>query len=115
MIAVVLALLGADGGVLVGSGGLSKDEIAAVIRKHSGEVRYCYERELQKLPKLEGKLTVTFFISPTGDVTLADPEPADLPPGMISCVRGRVVKMKFPPPKGGGSVTVTYPWVFKAE
>ncbi len=30
-----------------------------------------------------------------------------------SCVTDRVLEIRFPAPKGGGTVTVSYPFVFK--
>ena len=111
-----LVLLGAeDGGVVVGSGGLSKDVIAQVVKRHSAEVRYCYERELQRAPKLMGKLSVTFVIGADGKVQSAAARETALPPGLVDCVRSRVMKFVFPPPKGGGVVSVTWPWIFSQE
>ncbi len=49
-------------------GSLSKEVIRRVIRRHINEVRFCYEQELNQRPDLEGRVTVSFIISPTGAV-----------------------------------------------
>ena len=39
-------------------GGLDKDVIAKVIRRHQNEIKYCYESELNKDPSLAGRIEV---------------------------------------------------------
>ncbi len=104
-----------DGGHLTGS--LSKSEIAAVIRQHQGEIKVCYEQELARDPTAEGKVTTRFTIAGDGSVrdlnlggfpqtTLASPKVAD-------CIVAAIRTWRFPHPKGGGLVYVTYPWTFR--
>ncbi len=95
-------------------GGLSKDEIMRVIRRHQSEIKFCYERELQKSPNLAGKVAVAFTIDPAGGVAEANVTDSSLSNNntescMISSIRG----WKFPQPEGGGVVAVTFPWIFK--
>jgi hypothetical protein len=33
---------------------------------------------------------------------------------VADCVLARVRRWRFPEPKGGGEVVVTYPWIFSA-
>ena len=85
-----------------------------VIKEHQQEVKLCYEQELQKVLTLAGKLAVTFIIGPTGEVV--DAKTAEVPSGFSQvneCLVKRLRRWKFPPPIGGGSVTVTFPWIFK--
>ncbi|MBU8897419.1 hypothetical protein DRW03_29460 [Corallococcus sp. H22C18031201] len=94
-------------------GGLDKDVIAKVIRRHQGEIKYCYESELNKNPSLAGKVAVAFTIDPTGAV--ADASVSESTLGSTSaenCMLARIRRWKFPEPKGGGVVSVTYPWLF---
>lgn len=105
----------ARGPIAPGEGGLDKDVILKVISDGTGQVRYCYESELQKHRNLAGKVTVAFKIGPEGDVTEA--EVAENTTGnqaVASCVIGRVKRWAFPKPLGGGFVNVTFPWIFKA-
>lgn len=96
-------------------GSLDKELIRQVIRRNIGQIKYCYEKELQIKPRLAGKLAVRFIISPSGDVTSANvAEGSTLTDRAVGqCVTVRVRSWKFPSPKGGGSVIVTYPFVFK--
>ncbi|MCP3101635.1 TonB family protein [Myxococcus sp. K15C18031901] len=94
-------------------GGLDKDVIAKVIRRHQGEIKYCYESELNKDPSLAGKVAVAFTIDPTGAVSDATVSETTLNNSRAEqCMLSRIRRWKFPEPKGGGVVAVTYPWLF---
>jgi len=98
------------------TGPMSKEVIQRVIRRHLPQVRYCYEKELLRDPKLAGKLKVTFTIGSQGLVTravVADDESLKSP-AVAACVQKVIQRMKFPAPRGGGVVHVTYPFVFKS-
>lgn len=96
-------------------GGLSRDVINRVIQKHYNEIKYCYEKELNRNPDLYGKVTVLFLIDGGGRVgealvqqTTMGSEPVE------SCMINHVRRWSFPAPRGGGTVQVTYPYVFKS-
>jgi TonB family protein len=94
-------------------GGLDKDVIAKIIRQHQNEIKYCYESELNKNPSLAGKVAVAFTIDPTGAVSDASVTESTLGNSTAeSCMLSRIRRWKFPEPKGGGVVAVTYPWLF---
>ncbi|HEX8436613.1 AgmX/PglI C-terminal domain-containing protein [Archangium sp.] len=94
-------------------GGLDKDVIAKIIRSHQNEIKYCYETELNKNPSLAGKVAVAFTIDPTGAVSEANVTETTLNNSTAeSCMLSRIRRWKFPEPKGGGVVAVTYPWIF---
>ena len=97
-------------------GGLSRDVINRVIQKHYNEIKYCYEKELTRDPSLYGKVAVLFMIEGTGRVgdalvqqTTIGSQPVE------SCIVDHVRRWIFPQPRGGGTVQVTYPYVFKAS
>src|ERR671937_107117 len=97
-------------------GGLSRDVINRVIQKHYNEIKYCYEKELSKKPELYGKVTVLFMIEGSGRVgealvqqTTMGSEPVE------TCMVNHVRRWTFPAPQGGGTVQVTYPYVFKSS
>lgn len=95
-------------------GGLDKDVIAKVIRRHQNEIKYCYESELSKDPNLAGKVAVMWTIDPSGSV--ADASVSETTLGNTTaenCMLSRIRRWRFPEPKGGGVVTVTFPWLFK--
>jgi pSer/pThr/pTyr-binding forkhead associated (FHA) protein len=95
------------------SGGLTAQEIMAVIRAHLNEIRHCYEQLLQRSPSASGKIAVEFVIALSGRVSTVRVTEATLSDsGMRGCVTGRIQRWGFPKPRGGQPVTVTYPFVF---
>ncbi len=97
-------------------GGLSREVINRVIQKHYNEIKYCYEKELTHDPGLYGKITLLFVIAGDGRVgdalvqqTTMSSEPVE------SCMLNHVKRWTFPAPQGGGTVQVTYPYVFKSS
>ncbi|MBX5484061.1 MAG: TonB family protein [Myxococcaceae bacterium] len=95
-------------------GGLDRDVIAKVIQRHQNEIKYCYEQELNKDPNLAGKVAVQFTIDPSGSVADANVAETTLANATTeNCMLSRIRRWKFPEPKGGGVVTVTFPWIFK--
>jgi hypothetical protein len=99
-----------------GSGKLDRAVVKKYIRKQLAKIRWCYQKAFQKNPELEGKLTVSFVISPTGSVmssrvissTLGDKE-------LEGCIEKKVLTWRFPAPKGGGVVKVNYPFVLRKQ
>ncbi len=96
-------------------GGLDRDVIADVIRRNLGQIRYCYERQLSSNPELYGKLLVKFTINAGGSVMEPKIDNTTLKSAMVEgCVLRRMAGWKFPLPKGGTQVRVSYPFLFKA-
>lgn len=94
-------------------GALDRSLIDAVIKRKMSQIRYCYQRELQKDPSLAGKLVIKFTIAKDGSVSSASPKSSTLGSKAVdSCVVSRFYKMQFPEPKGGGIVIVSYPFIF---
>ncbi|MGV3625619.1 MAG: TonB family protein [Archangium sp.] len=96
-------------------GGLDKDVIMKVIKRHQNEIKFCYEQELQKNPALAGKVAVAWTIDPAGGVSEANVSESSVSNANVeSCIVQRIRRWKFPEPQGGGVVNVTFPWIFKA-
>lgn len=96
-------------------GSMSREEIQRVMNRAMSRIRYCYERALTSSPDLEGKLTVLFQIAATGDVASVSKVQSTLTGDVDTCVQRVLQSLKFPTPKGGGVVSVTYPFVFTAH
>ncbi len=97
------------------TGGLDREIIAQYIKTQLGQILYCYERQLSANPELYGKVAVKFTIAGTGHVesqligdTTLKSQPVE------GCILNKVSKWKFPEPKGGTKVVVTYPFLFKS-
>ncbi|MBP6218886.1 MAG: TonB family protein [Oligoflexales bacterium] len=108
---------GAEVGVAAGdpmiSGSLSEGEILGSIRVHLNEVRFCYEGLLQRKPGANGKVKMRFVINSTGRVSSVNTESSTIQDNeMKNCLAGAIRKWQFPAPRGGGEVTVNYPFTF---
>ncbi len=94
-------------------GSLDKEIIRRVVRQHRNEIRYCYEKQLQKNPKLSGEVKVKFIISGTGSVMSAVVSDSTLKNSKVQqCMTKKIRRWVFPEPKGGGTVIVNYPFKF---
>ena len=92
-------------------GALDKEIIRRIIRRHSNEVKYCYEQELVSHPNLGGRAVVQFTIAPTGQVLASVLQSSTLGNSRVeSCVVQAVKRWEFPKPEGGGLVIVSYPF-----
>ena len=96
-------------------GALDKSVIDRVIKQHLAQIRYCYQKELNKNPGLYGKIVIKFVIAKDGTVSSAKTHTTSMNnPIVQNCICQRFMRFKFPQPKGGGIVIVTYPFVFKS-
>ena len=58
---------------------------------------------------------MAWTIDGTGDVSEANVNETTMGNANVeNCMATKIRRWKFPEPKGGGQVFVTYPWVFKA-
>jgi len=104
-----------SGGTPIILGALDKSLIDAVIRKNMNQIRYCYQRELTKNPGLKGKIIVKFTIAADGSVSRASIKTSSMGNAAVEgCITGRFKRFKFPQPKGGGVVIVSYPFIFSS-
>jgi hypothetical protein len=93
--------------------GLSVDRslIQEVVLRHMQEIRYCYQRELQRSANLGGKVVVGFTIAMDGTVSRAATKESSVNNSAVeSCVNGRFMRMQFP--ELGGMAIVSYPFLF---
>ncbi len=96
-------------------GGLDREVIAQYIKSQLGQILYCYERQLSANPDLYGKVAVKFTIAGTGQVETQAINQTTLKSVPVEgCILNKIAKWKFPEPKGGTKVVVTYPFLFKS-
>lgn len=95
-------------------GGLDKDQIAAVVQRHLGEVIYCYEKGLQTNSSLQGRVGMHWVINGNGNVSIARVQQSSLKSSSVEgCIVNKLRGWKFPKPIGGVNVKVTYPFVLR--
>jgi len=101
-------------GPIVGGGTLTKSEIRHGINRGMPGIQHCYEKGLLILPSLSGRVVVEFMIRQAGRVTSAKIASSTMTfPSVEACIVKRVKQLRFPRPKGGGIVKVSYPFVFR--
>lgn len=97
------------------AGGLDRDVIAQYIKTQLGYILYCYERQLSAKPSLQGKVSVRFTIGGDGYVNAQKVSDSTMSDAVVEgCMLSKIGKWKFPVPKGGTQVIVTYPFLFKS-
>lgn len=95
------------------NGGLKRAEISRVIRRNLPRFKFCYEKQLNANPNLSGKVSVYFTIAPTGQVARATVRESTIGERRVErCVLEVTRSLRFPRPRGGGIVVVTYPFLF---
>jgi hypothetical protein len=96
-------------------GGLDREEIANYIRTQLGQILYCYERQLSANKELFGKVSVKFTISGSGKVETQTVSDTTLKNTTVEgCMLNKIASWRFPAPRGGTKVVVTYPFLFKS-
>ena len=96
---------------MISGGGLSNEEIMAVFRKNSGQIRFCYEQGLVSDPKIKGVVRTNVTISANGRVSKVKIAGTTLNSKSVeNCISSRIMSWKFPLPQNGKTVIVDQPW-----
>lgn len=94
-------------------GGLTREQVEAVVRKNQGQLAYCYEKALQSNPNLRGRLNTRWVIGPQGQVNTTKITGSSIRSKSVeNCVKKTISAWKFPRPVGGVHVDVSYPFDF---
>jgi hypothetical protein len=94
-------------------GSIDPELIRKVVHEHRAQIRTCYETQLNSRPNLAGKLVSAWTIDQSGTVTEAHTQESTLRDRSVEqCVASKIKTWRFPIPKGGGEVFVTYPFIF---
>lgn len=103
-------------GDVVVRGAIDRGLIRNVVRRHRGQIRYCYERGLMAQSGLHGKVSVEWTIVADGSVSGAKVIKTTLGSTEVEdCLVDRVLTWRFPPLVGGGIAIIRYPFVFKTS
>ncbi|HUU03502.1 MAG TPA: TonB family protein [Myxococcota bacterium] len=96
-------------------GSLDRGVIQRTISKNLRSIQACYEKALRSNPSLCGKIVVSFTIGPKGTVTSARIASATIADYQMQAdVLSVIRRMKFPKPTGGGSINISYPFIFRS-
>jgi outer membrane biosynthesis protein TonB len=96
-------------------GQLDPNVVVKEVRARMSAIKACYERALKRNPNLSGKVVVRWTITAAGTVSGVDIDQDSLGDSEVtSCIKGLVARWRFPSPSGG-SVEVSFPFVFQAS
>lgn len=94
-------------------GALDKGAIDRTIKRDMASIRRCYEEGLAGRADLAGKVTIRFVVAADGAVQAAEVKTSTLgDAGVEGCIVGVFRALRFPEPRGGGIVIVSYPFIF---
>jgi hypothetical protein len=104
-------------------GSLQREYIQAAVREIVPLIRECYENALSEDPTVQGKLVVRFEVVADeehgGLIAQSEVVPEQGRPApsasLAECVQESMYALRLDAPAGGGTVTVTYPFVFRTE
>jgi hypothetical protein len=95
------------------SAGLPPEIVKRIFRQNLGRVRLCYEKQLEKKPQLEGKMTFDFVITLKGDIQAPRASAVTLnEPVLFDCIAKSTKDIAFPQPEAGAPITVSVPISF---
>ncbi len=94
--------------------GLSKDLIEATVNRYRSQIRGCYDAALTRNPKVKGKVTMAFVISPQGVVKTVNVKESTVGDGGLEqCIASRIRSWQFPKPEAPVDTDVAaYPFYF---
>ena len=96
------------------TGALDKRIIQKIVRQHTAELRTCYEKQAQRIKGLYGRVEPMWIISAKGDVTKVVIKESTLKNKEVEkCITNTIKQWKFPNPKNGGLVQVSYSFDFE--
>ena len=89
-----------------------RSDIRRVVSAKANALQYCYERQLQTQPDLQGKIVAQWKIGLDGKVKTASIASSTLDnPRVASCITRTLRRMRFAKPNGGICI-INYPFVF---
>lgn len=95
-------------------GELDPNIVTKEVRARMGAIKGCYERALKRNPNISGKIVIRWTITGAGTVSGVDIDQDTLGDSEVaSCIKNFVARWRFPAPSGG-SVEVSYPFLFQS-
>ncbi len=109
------AQLSLDNNAAKVKGFLSKEQIDRVVRANQAAIKYCFEVEMQRQPKLEGAVSMNWRIDLAGRVTVVKVAKTTLSNARVEGCMSRQIKRWIFPKPDGGEVDVVYPFLLRGS
>lgn len=94
--------------------GLDRSQIQSTIMRYLSQVRACYEEGLKRNQALIGQVTMGFEVGGSGNLNSAQVQRTSLNDRPVEeCIRTKMMNWKFPQPRGGVNVKVSYPFMLR--
>lgn len=93
------------------AGSIDGPVIRRVVKMHVGRFKSCYQQDRAIDPKARYRVAIKFTIGSDGKVSAASA--AGGSKLLEACLVAAMKRLVFPAPKGGGSVEVSYPFMFE--
>lgn len=94
--------------------GLDRSQIQATIMRYLSQVRACYEEGLKRNQALIGQVTMNFEVNGGGNLNFARVQRSSLNDRPVEdCISQKMMNWKFPQPRGGVNVKVSYPFMLR--
>ena len=85
-----------------------------MILRYLSQVRACYEEGLKRNQALLGQVTMAFVVGGQGQVNSANVQRSSLNDRPVEdCIQMKMLSWKFPQPRGGKPVPVSYPFMLR--
>jgi metallo-beta-lactamase class B len=95
-------------------GGIDKEVVRRIVRRHADEVKFCYEHALAANPTLAGRVVLNLTVAANGDVIDARVQDSTLGNAAVeTCLAAVARNWEFPYPPPPGRVVISHPFVFK--
>ena len=98
-------------------GSMDPDEVREILDEYIPLFRHCYDQELERQDsKIKGTMNLDFIIGASGRVTRATIKVKNMKfsPVGKKCVKNVLKGIRFPKPKGGGTVQIKQPLNFES-
>ena len=104
---------GMDTGNPDAEGGLSKDQVMRVVRSHAAAIKYCFDKEFQRNPHLNGRIDLAWTIHANGNVDRARVAKTAMNNDAVEGCLVRTLKGWQFPKADADTIVQSFPFFFK--
>jgi hypothetical protein len=104
---------GLDTGNPDAEGGLSKEQVMRVVRSHQAAIKYCFDKEFQRNPHLNGRIDLAWIIHSNGSVDRARVAKSAMNNDAVEGCMIRTLKGWQFPKADADTIVQSFPFFFK--